>query len=30
MHEFLSAALPWVTLGVALAVAMVYLNQKKK
>lgn len=30
MHEFLSAAFPWIIPGLALAVAMVYLNRAKK
>jgi len=29
MHEFLQTALPWILLGLAVAVAMVWLNRKK-
>lgn len=29
MKEFLTAALPWVAMGIAVAVAVVYMNAKK-
>lgn len=30
MSEFLQAALPWIALGVAVAVAVTYMNAAKK
>lgn len=29
MKEFLNAALPWIAMAIAVAVALVYMNEKK-